>query len=265
MRHSLSRMRLIDSHCHIDLESFADDRHEVLAAAKRQGVSDIIVPAVTAVRWHDLQRLTSSEPADQPLLHAAYGLHPVFISEHHPNDLVNLERFLQTAKTVAVGECGLDYFIPEYDSAAQMHYFTAQLDLAVQYKRPVIIHARKALDLVLRELRLRPGLQGVIHSFSGSLQQAKQLIDLGFYLGFGGPVTYTRALKLRMLVSELPLSALLIETDAPDQPDASHHGERNQPAWLPDIAACIAQLRGIAVEAVAKTTSDNAKLLFNLS
>jgi TatD DNase family protein len=146
-----------------------------------------------------------------------------------------------------------------------MHYFTAQLDLAVQYKRPVIIHARKALDLVLRELRLRPGLQGVIHSFSGSLQQAKQLIDLGFYLGFGGPVTYTRALKLRMLVSELPLSALLIETDAPDQPDASHHGERNQPAWLPNIAACIAELRGIAVEAVAETTSDNAKLLFNLS
>lgn len=261
-------MRLIDSHCHIDLEQFADDRREVLVEAKRQGVSDIIVPAVTAARWRDLQVLTSSELArlsEEPLLHAAYGLHPVFTHEHHPNDLIELERFLQTADVVALGECGLDFFIPDYDSEAQMRYFTAQLDLAVQYQLPVIIHARKALDLVLRELRKRPGLRGVIHSFSGSLQQAKQLIDLGFYLGFGGPVTYTRALKLRMLVAELPLSALLIETDAPDQPDASHHGERNQPAWLPEIASCIAGLRGITVESVAETTSENAKLLFNLN
>lgn len=261
-------MRLIDSHCHIDLEPFADDRHEVLVEARRQGVSDIIVPAVTAARWRDLQVLTSLKPAkpsDQPLLHAAYGLHPVFTPEHHPDDLIELERFLQTTDVVAVGECGLDFFIPDYDSETQMRYFTAQLDLAVQYQLPVIIHARKALDLVLRELRLRPGLRGVIHSFSGSLQQAKQLIDLGFYLGFGGPVTYTRALKLRMLVAELPLTALLIETDAPDQPDASHHGERNQPAWLPEIASCIAGLRGIAVESVAEATSENAKLLFNLN
>jgi len=261
-------MRLIDSHCHIDLEPFADDRREVLVEAKRQSVSDIIVPAVTAARWCDLQVLASSEPAepsDQSLLHAAYGLHPVFTPEHHPDDLIELERFLQTADVVAVGECGLDFFIPDYDSETQMRYFTAQLDLAVQYQLPVIIHARKALDLVLRELRKRPGLRGVIHSFSGSLQQAKQLIDLGFYLGFGGPVTYTRALKLRMLVAELPLSALLIETDAPDQPDANHHGERNQPAWLPEIASCIAGLRGITVESVAETTSENAKLLFNLN
>ena len=261
-------MRLIDSHCHIDLEPFARDRREVLIEAKLTGVTDIIVPAVTAARWHDLQTLATTaltNSADQPLLHAAYGLHPVFLSEHQPDDLILLERFLQTAEAVAVGECGLDFFIPDYDSASQMKYFTAQLDLAVQYKLPVIIHARKALDLVLRELRLRPGLRGVIHSFSGSLQQAKQLIDLGFYLGFGGPVTYTRALKLRMLVSELPLTSLLIETDAPDQPDAGHHGERNQPSWLLDIALCLAELRGISVESLAQATSENAKSLFNLS
>lgn len=257
-------MHLIDSHCHIDLEPFAKDRREVLCRAKANGISDIIVPAVTAKHWPALQALAKSDTAGQPALHIAYGLHPVFTHEHHPDDLILLEHYLQTAKPVAVGECGLDFFIPDYDAATQLEYFTAQLDLAVQYKLPVIIHARKALDQVLKALRLRPGLSGVIHSYSGSLQQAKQLIDLGFYLGFGGPVSYTRATRLRMLVKELPLSALLIETDAPDQPDAGHHGERNQPAWLVDIAHVIADLRGITVEALAHATSNNAKLLFNL-
>jgi TatD DNase family protein len=145
-----------------------------------------------------------------------------------------------------------------------LHYFIGQLDLAVKHQLPVIIHSRKSLDLILKELRLRPSLTGVVHSYSGSLQQAKQLIELGFYLGFGGPITYPRASKLRSLVVELPLEALLLETDAPDQPDITHRGSRNEPSLLLAIADCIAELRNIPIKEVVEVTTNNSKRLFKL-
>lgn len=255
-------MRLIDSHCHLDLSIFSIDRKEVLQQAKNNQVGDIIIPAVESRRWGNLERLCESE---SPInLHAAYGLHPMFMSAHKPSDLITLEQQLNQSKAVAVGECGLDFFIEGYDKKQQLMYFTAQMDLAVQFQLPVIIHSRKSLDLVLKEIRLRPVSRGVIHSFSGSIQQAKQLIDLGFYLGFGGPISYLRATKLRRLVKELPLESLLLETDSPDQPDASHHGQRNQPAWLVDIAKTVADLRGMEVERVAEVTTRNCCDLFGI-
>ena len=134
----------------------------------------------------------------------------------------------------------------------------------MQFELPVIIHSRKSLDLILKEIRLRPSLTGVVHSYSGSLQQAKQLIDLGFYLGFGGPITYPRARKLRSLIVELPLESLLLETDAPDQPDVSIHGQRNEPAYLPEIVKCVAELRGCTLEEVAEVTTQSCQALFAL-
>ena len=259
---SFFAMRFIDSHCHIDLVAFDADRHAVLQRSKDNDVTDLIVPAVQASSWKKLQRISA---AQSPVnIHAAYGLHPVFEQHHSPTDLLLLEKYLSNHMPVAVGECGLDFFIDGHDRAKQMEYFAGQLDLAVQFKLPLIIHSRKSLDLVLKELRLRPGLSGVIHSYSGSLQQAKQLIDLGFYLGFGGPITYTRATKLRRLIGELPLESLLLETDAPDQPDASHQRKRNEPGWLPQIASCVAELRNSPVELIAEATTQNCQRLFAL-
>ena len=256
-------MHFIDSHCHLDLTVFDSDRDAVMQRAEAAKVSDIIIPAVTAEHWQNLQKLCNIFKQ----LHPAYGLHPMFMPEHKIEHLDVLETMLQQEDAVAVGEFGLDFFYQKQsddDKRWQIELCTHQFALAEQYQLPVIIHARKSLDLILKEIRKRPNVVGVIHSFSGSQQQAQQLIDNGFYLGFGGPITYTRARKLRHLVANLPLDALLLETDAPDQADASHHKQRNEPAWLPYIAETIAELRSISVEEVAQTTSDNAIKLFNL-
>jgi len=256
-------MRLIDSHCHLDLSLFDVDRNAALQRADDSGISDIIVPAVKSSSWQKLQGISKQEDSSVKV-HAAYGLHPVFQQDHKPNDLALLEKQLEAEPAIAVGECGLDFYIDDYEPLEQLKYFTAQLDLAVQFELPVIVHSRKSLDIVLRELRLRPSLTGVVHSYSGSLQQAKMLIDLGFYLGFGGPITYPRATKLRRLIVDLPLESLLLETDAPDQPDISHRGLRNEPSWLPEIVSCVAKLRNISVEKVAEVTTKNSQRLFSL-
>lgn len=259
-------MQLIDSHCHIDSPLFDNDREAVLARALANNVSDIIVPAIAANHWQSLTSLGKQYSQ----LKIAYGLHPMFMAQHQPQDLDILEQWLQSETAIAVGECGLDFFIFDKHSdtqqakKAQQDLFIQQLALAKHYQLPVIIHSRKSLDLVLKEIRQQPDLQGVVHSFSGSQQQAHQLIDQGFYLGFGGPITYSRAKKLRHLAQSLPLDALLLETDAPDQPDSSHDGLRNEPAFLRHIAQTVAQLRGIPVQQVAEITTQNAKKLFNL-
>jgi TatD DNase family protein len=189
------------------------------------------------------------------------------MEQHGQSDLNALKIWLENNDAVAVGEIGLDFFITDQDQDsknAQIELFVAQLQIATDFDLPVIIHARKSLDIVLKYLRKFPDLRGSIHSFSGSEQQAKQLIDLGFYLGFGGPVTYNRATRLRKIIVKLPLDALLLETDSPDQPDALHHAQRNEPAYLVNIATEIAHLRGIELSELASVTSENAKKLFNI-
>jgi TatD DNase family protein len=254
-------MQLIDSHTHLDFSEFDADRSETIARAIDKGVSSIIVSATTANRWQLIKNLVLGYPA---VCHAAVGLHPMFMHEHKNDHLDRLKLWLENNAVVAVGEIGLDFFIPEHDKHAQIELFTSQLKIAVEFNLPVIIHARKSLDVVLKHLRQHPTLRGSVHSFSGSEQQARQLIDLGFYLGFGGPISYTRATRLRKLVAELPLNVLLLETDSPDQADALHRGERNEPAYLINVAAVIAELRDISIKQVATVTSNNAKKLFKL-
>ncbi len=256
---------LIDTHCHLDLAIFDPDRDAVLQRAFDNAVSDFIIPATIFAHWEKIKALTNKHSH----LHPAYGLHPMFMSQHNDQDLDHLAHWLQTEKAIAVGECGLDFFIFKQQTDrqqaknAQLHLFHSQLALAQQHQLPVILHARKSLDLVLKEIRQHTNPRGVIHSFSGSEQQAYQLIDQGFYLGFGGPITYMRAKKLRHLVATLPLDALLLETDAPDQPDAKHYQQRNEPAFLIHIATTIAKLRRISIQDVIQITTNNAKQLFN--
>jgi len=251
-------MQLIDSHCHLDDARFEHDRAAVLQRAHRAGVIAQLLPAVSAARWPPLKRTLILAEG----LYAAYGLHPMFIAEHQDEHLDQLALWLAQEKPLAVGECGLDFFIKELDQMAQLHFFHQQLDLAVQFKLPVVIHARKELDQVLAALRQRPSLSGVCHCFSGSEQQAKQLIERGFRLGFGGPITYPRALKLRRLVTRLPLESLLLESDAPDQPDSQHWQQRNEPAYLSQVAQTVAELKGLDQALVAAVTTENARQLF---
>lgn len=251
-------MKLIDSHSHIDFPDFDTDLINVLKDASDVGVDHIIISATTAQRWSLIKNMTKTRPS----CHPAYGLHPMFMEDHQTKHLYDLKGWIENEKPIAIGEIGLDYFITNPDKEAQLALFIAQLKLANEFQLPVIIHARKSLDIVLKYLRKFPSLTGSIHSFSGSEQQANQLIDLGFYLGFGGPITYTRATRLRKLVAKLPLEAILLETDSPDQPDATHFGERNEPAYLPIIAKTVAEIKGIETEDVAQATTLNAQTLF---
>ncbi len=188
----------------------------------------------------------------------------MFNDQHERADIEALDQWLDREKPVAVGECGLDFYGSGKNPKQQTDYFEAQLALACNHQLPVIIHARKAVEAVLQSIRCYPEIRGVIHSYSGSLEQARQLIDKGFYLGLGGPVTWPRSTRLRKRVKKLPLDTILLETDAPDQADARHRGERNEPGYLPLIAESIAELKQQTLEEVAQTTTENATALFKI-
>lgn len=252
---------MIDSHAHIDHEDFDNDRDGMLARARDAGVHDIVVPATTAARWTLIEEICASHAG----LHATFGLHPMFLAEHREQHLDALPRWLSDNKAVAVGECGLDFFIDDPQPDRQRFYFVRQLEIAHELDLPVIIHARRAEEEVIHTVRRIGHLRGVVHSFAGSREQARQLADLGFLVGIGGPVTHERARRLRRTVADIPLDTLLLETDAPDQPGAAHRGQRNEPAWLKEVLDVIASLREEDATTITAATTDNARRLFGLS
>ncbi len=251
---------LVDSHSHFDAPEFDGDRDAALARARAAGVTQQVVPAVAASSWPKLREVCAQDAG----LFAAYGLHPMYLSEHRPAHLEDLRTWIEREKPVAVGECGLDFFVEGLDAETQQQYFDGQLRLAREFDLPVIVHARRAVDAVIASIRRIGGLRGVVHSFSGSPEQARHLWQLGFLIGLGGPVTYERANRLRTLARTMPLDHLLLETDAPDQPDAGIRGQRNEPARLPVVRDVIADLRGITADEVSQATTRNAERLFNL-
>ncbi|MGB4336623.1 MAG: TatD family hydrolase [Chromatiaceae bacterium] len=252
---------LIDTHCHLDVADFDLDRDQVLARARVAGVNRILIPAIRAAGWPGLIDLCQREAG----LFPALGLHPLFLEQHQAKDLVELEKLIATIQPVAVGEIGLDYFLPDLDRVRQQCLFEEQLKLAAHADLPVVLHVRKAHDQVigcLRRIRVRGG---IAHAFSGSIQQAHQYLDLGFKLGFGGMLTFERSSRLRALAKALPLDALVLETDAPDLTVAAHQGERNSPAYLPDVLLALAQVRGQDPEFLATQTSNNALVVFDFT
>lgn len=257
-------MACFDSHCHLDVTEFATDRDAVLARARQAGVTDILVPGV---RLADLPALLAF-CAGGPGLHAALGLHPVYLDEHGAGDLGALRALLvaHRPQVVAIGEIGLDYFVESLDRARQQALFEAQLRLAREFDLPVVLHVRRAHDAVLATLRrLPPPRGGICHAFAGSSEQARQYIGLGFLLGFGGAATWARANRLHRQLRELPLSALALETDAPDMPPAFlPRGARNSPEYLPRIASALAQWRGIPVAELEQATDANVRRLLGL-
>ena len=253
-------MELVDSHSHVDVDAFDADRDEVVARARAAGVVRQVVPGVVARDWGRLERVCSGHAG----LHAGYGLPPCFLADHAPSDLDALPGWLERGHAVCVGECGLDFYHEGFDREAQMEYLEPQLALAHELGLPVVLHARRAVEAVLLALRAFPGLTGVVHSYGGSEEQARQLFDLGFMIGIGGPVTYERANRIRRVVRTMPLEFLLLETDAPDQPNATRRGLRNEPANLVEVCECIAALRRTEPEAIAAATTANAERLFSL-
>lgn len=251
---------LIDSHCHLDFADFDADRQDIISYCQQLGLTDIIVPAVTCQLW---SRLTDT-CQQSPMLHYALGCHPMFMAEHPENALQQLDKALKQFSPVAVGEIGLDFYLPGHDKKAQLALFEGQLALAKKYQLPVILHVRKAHDEVLKLLRQYQVKGGIAHAFSGSLQQAEQYQSLGFLLGIGGGLTYPRAQRLQSLFSQLPLSQIALETDAPDMPFCGHQGERNSPEYIPLVAEKLAELRGVSIADVAAQTCTNVRELFAL-
>lgn len=188
----------------------------------------------------------------------------MYLAEHRPAHLDALRAWIEREHPLAIGECGLDFFVEGLDEDEQRRYFEGQLRLAREFDLPLIVHARRAVDAVIASVKRVGRLRGVVHSFSGSPEQARQLWQLGFLIGLGGPVTYERANRLRALARTMPLDYLLLETDAPDQPDAGIRGQRNEPARLPVVRDVIADLRGITADEVSQATSRNAERLFKL-
>jgi len=259
----------IDTHCHLDAPEFNPDRDAVRQEARARGVVHCVIPAVERGNWAAVRELAHRHGDSYAL-----GIHPLCTGRADDGDLDRLAQEVQAHRAdprlAAIGEIGLDYFVGGLDPARQERFYRAQLQLARRFDLPVILHVRRSADRLLKGLRELPVRGGIAHAFNGSLQQAQAFIGLGFKLGFGGAMTYDRALQLRRLAAELPGDALVLETDAPDIPPhwlyttAAQRAEgqpqgRNAPAELPRIAQALAQLRGQPVQALAQAATANAR------
>ncbi|MGA0611764.1 TatD family hydrolase [Caldimonas sp. KR1-144] len=263
-------MSWIDTHCHLDAAEFDADRDAVVARARAAGVELMVLPAVAPFDFERVRELAERHDAAYAL-----GIHPLYVDPLDERDALErlreaLDAHAGDPRLVAVGEIGLDHFVPGLDRAKQERFYAAQLALAHERGLPVILHVRRSADTLLKHLRRLPGLHGIAHAFNGSVQQAQAFIDLGFKLGFGGALTFERALQIRRHAKELPIEAIVTETDAPDIPphwlyrtaearerDGGGHC-RNEPAELPRIAAELARLRGIEPQALAARSRANA-------
>ena len=238
---------LIDTHCHLDAAEFDADRDAVHVAALAAGVERIVVPAVAVDGFQKTKTVVEHYPGCV----AAYGIHPLCVMQAKESDLAVLRDWLQCEQPVAVGEIGLDLHVSDSDPARQEFYFVEQLKLAREFGLPVLLHVRRAIDRILKQLRRIRVTGGIAHAFNGSRQQADEFIGLGFKLGFGGAMTFPGSTRIRRLASELPLAAIVLETDAPDIPPAWLGGSRNSPAELARIARVLADLRSFPEDEVA--------------
>ncbi|MGB9493802.1 MAG: TatD family hydrolase [Azonexus sp.] len=248
---------LIDTHCHLDAAEFDADRDAVHAAALAGGVERIVVPAVAVDGFFRLKTIVARYPGCV----AAYGIHPLYVKQAQDGDLALLRSWLEREQPVAVGEIGLDHYVTDGDPQRQEYFFVEQLKLAREFKLPVLLHVRRAVDQVLKQLRRIQVPGGIAHAFNGSRQQADEFIKLGFKLGFGGSMTFSGSSRIRALAAELPLEAIVLETDAPDIPPVWLAGGRNAPGELPRIAAVLSELRGIPVGEIASSSCLAARMV----
>ena len=247
-------MQFIDTHCHLNAAEFGNSQGTLVQAAQNAGVGCIVVPSIACTDFHVVHEICAQLPCCAP----AYGIHPMYTGDARPEDLLVLREYLAQPDTVAIGEIGLDFFIEPHDRIRQEQFFVEQLKLAREFDLPLLLHIRRAQDIILKYLRQHKVCGGIAHAFNGSRQQADEFIKLGFKLGFGGALTYPHATHLRELAATLPPEAIVLETDAPDIPPSFlQKREPNKPEYLPRIAEVLAELRGLSLERVACLTTGN--------
>lgn len=263
-----SRIPLFDTHCHLDFAPFQRDLEAEIEKSRAAGVEKIFIPSVGLWNWDKVAQISAQYPG------VCYGLgmHPYFFERHSSEHIdaldARLQRLAQNKNRndcVAVGECGLDFALAEYDETAQMTLFEQHISLAKRYRLPLVLHCRKAhqpMVKMLKKAQLPAG--GVLHGFSGSYQQAKSFVELGFYIGVGGTITYPRANKTRNTISELPLDCLVLETDAPDMPLFGYQGVPNHPAMVKKVLNELIVLRKEGEQTVASQVWLNGCYLYNL-
>ena len=252
---------LVDSHCHLDASEFVDTALHVAAKAAAQGVQWIVIPAVERANFNAVGARAPQGSGGG----YAQGIHPKNDAAAAEAEQITLREQAEAAMTdprfIAIGEIGLDFFIPSLREGAlrdkQEFFYIEQLKIARDAGLPVILHVRRSQDTLLKHLRRIRVSGGLAHAFNGSEQQAHAFIDRGFVLGFGGAMTFTRALQIRRLAASLPPTALALETDAPDISPSWLHPAPNSPEQLPAIAAVLAELRGRPVAEIARQTTDN--------
>ncbi|NWE45801.1 TatD family hydrolase [Pseudomonas gingeri] len=257
-------MELIDTHTHLDFPDFDADRDALLGRSRALGVGRMVVLGVYRQNWQRVWDLVLGDPQ----LHAAFGLHPVYLEDHRPADLDELgawlSRLAHHPQLCAVGEFGLDYFLPQLDRERQQVLFEAQLQLAADFDLPALLHVRRSHAATIATLkRFRLGRGGIIHAFAGSREEAREYLKLGFKLGLGGAGTWPQALRLSKVIAGLPLDAVVLETDSPDMAPVMYPGMRNSPEHLPAICAALAGLMAVSPQALATASSANACALFN--
>ncbi len=261
-------MQLIDSHAHVHFPHFDDDREAVIERAQEAGLSAILEVGTS---------LPSSQAAvalaeQYDFVYAAVGVHPHDAKTVKPAVLDRLRRLARHPKVVAVGEIGLDYYRDYSPRPVQRRVFADQLALAGELELPVVIHSREAHDDVMAALREWTGSSGeraeervgVLHSYSAGPERLEEVLELGFFVGLSGPVTFPRAERLRAVAATVPLEWLVVETDCPYLTPEPHRGQRNEPAYVQYVVAAVARARGTAVETVAQATADNARRLFGI-
>ncbi|MGV6397197.1 TatD family hydrolase [Pseudomonas caspiana] len=256
-------MKFIDTHTHLDFPDFDVDRGAILDNCRTLGVERMVVLGVYQRNWQRVWDLT----LENPVLYAAFGMHPVYIDEHQTGHLSELRDWLYRLKghpqLCAVGEIGLDYYVERLDRERQQQVFEAQLQLAADFDLPALLHVRRShADVIATLKRFKLARSGIIHAFAGSREEAREYIKLGFKLGLGGAATWPQALRMHRVIAELPLDSVVLETDSPDMAPAMYPGQRNSPEHLPDICEALAQLMGVSAQQLAEASTDNARGLF---
>jgi len=253
-------MELVDTHCHLYSTEFADDRNAMMERTQNAGVVKCFLPAIDRNSFQELLKMESDFP--QACV-AMAGLHPCSVKSDYREQLDFFEGFFVARKFAAVGETGLDFYWDRTFEKEQYLSFNVQIDWALHYDRPIVIHSRNSIDDTIRTIRERQNghLKGIFHCFNETEDAARQIIDLGFYLGIGGVITYKNS-KLPEVIRKIDLKNILLETDSPYLPPVPFRGKRNESSYLPFVANTLAVVKGIDPEEVARITTENALNIF---
>lgn len=256
-------MIFADTHIHLYLEEFDHDQHAVVEKAIQSGVEYMMLPNIDSITVKPMLSLADEFPGHcLPMI----GLHPTSVKENYMDELAAVECWLLDRKFYGIGECGMDFYWDKAFIIEQEIAFRHQIDLALAYQLPLVVHIRESFNEVVRILKEvnKPELKGIFHCFSGSVEQAKQAIGLGFSLGLGGVITFKNN-KMQETLKQVDLKHLVLETDAPFLAPVPYRGKRNEPAYIPLIAQKVAEIKGISPEEVALATTQNALKLFKIN